>query len=116
MIKNKKIAQYMEERTPRVAKKVRTYINFFAENYDEFDRILKKNDKYAFESQLKKYEKLAAHIARKHGLYWKNGGEIPPAIVRNLHKLGRREKEAYSRKHLIPAKNETVFKIYCPDD
>jgi hypothetical protein len=116
MIKNKKIARYINEKTPRTAKEVTTYLRFFIENYDEFDAVLKEKDEYAFGNGLKKYEKLASHIIREHGLNWKGGGEIPPVIVRNLHKLARREKDEHRIKHRIPTRFQTVFRIYCPDD
>lgn len=116
MIKNEKIARYVKQRAPKTAEEVALYLKFFTENYDEFEDILKTTNCNLSSNGMRKYEKLAKHIVQNHGLDWKNGKEMPPAIVRNLHKLARREKDANIPKRRVPPELDTVFRIYSPDD
>lgn len=116
MIKNEKIAQYVKQRAPRTAEEVKLYLKFFIDHYDEFEDILKGKNWNLSSTGMKKYEKLAKHIVQNHGLEWKNGKEIPPAVVRNLHKLARRERDAQIAKRCVPPELDTVFRIYSPSD
>jgi hypothetical protein len=116
MIKNEKIAQYIKQKPHRTAEEVEIYLKFFAENYDEFEEVLKVGNWMLSRGGMKKYEQLAKHIVKNHGLDWGNGKEMPPVVVRNLHKLARRERDAHMPKRCLPPELNTVFRIYSPDD
>jgi hypothetical protein len=116
MIKNEKIARYVEQRTPRTAEEVETYLRFFTANYDEFEEVINVKNWSLPRDEMKKYQRLAKHIVQHYGLDWRNGEEIPPAVVRNLHKLARKERDAHKPKQCVPPELDTVFKIYSPDD
>lgn len=116
MIKNEKIARYIAEKNPPMVDEVKNILHLFIGNYDEFQKIIDDNDKFSFGNAMRKYERLSTHIALKYGLTWKKGEKLPPALVRNLYKLSRREREAHKLKRHRPPDLDTVFRIYSPDD
>ncbi len=116
MIKNKKIARYMEEKQVLMVDEVKIYLNFFIENYDEFEKVIESRENFSLGNGMEKYERLSLYIAKRHKLAWRNGENIPPALVRNLLKLSRRERESRKLKNLRAPELNTVFKVYQPED
>ncbi|MBK4733698.1 hypothetical protein [Noviherbaspirillum pedocola] len=116
MIKNEKIAEYIRAKTFSKTGDFQSYLNFFVENYDEFEIFLNANSRFSFGNGMKKYERLACHLLHERGITWKDGGKIPSALVRNFFKLARREKEAAAPKRIIPCEKATVFRTFHPSD
>lgn len=116
MLKNEKIAKYVGEKDFRKASEFQSYLNLFIENHDKFEEVLEDKDKFSFGNGMKKYERLSAYIAQKHNIAWKDGEIISSALVRNLHKLARREIEANAPRRKLPPEKDTVLRIYHPSD
>ncbi len=116
MLRHEKIAEYIKRKDLDKASEFQSYLNFFIENFNEFENLLENKEKFSIGDRLKKYERLSAYIYEQYNIGTKHGKPISSEVVRNMHNLARKEREASKPKRKLPPEKDTVFRVFHPND